>query len=37
MYLPSHPSSEEFEPASTVQAKVLVGKYRGASVSFILI
>jgi Domain of unknown function (DUF4278) len=34
MYLPSHPSSEEFEPASSSQTKILVGKYRGISVVF---
>ena len=34
MYLPSQQSSEEFEPNSSSQPKIVAGKYRGASVVF---
>jgi len=34
MHLPSQQSSEEFEPSSGSQPKIVAGKYRGASVVF---
>lgn len=34
MYLPSHPSDEEFGSISISQTRILTGKYRGLSVRF---